>query len=147
MNRFLAGADSVFSFLTGMVEYTEAGCRWRTYDYCDKPQYHYCILNDALGYKVTTSAGDRWPSDTSGLYSQDFSYGASGTGYFFLGIVESRHHVPPLVQDRPHSAAGVGGVAEGLRQDEERGAAGNGGKGAGRSPGSKGFRRVAESGS
>jgi len=51
----------------------------------------------ALSYKVETPNGDRWPTDTEGLYSPDFTYGASGTGYFFLGVSDPLHHSPPLI--------------------------------------------------
>lgn len=51
----------------------------------------------ALGYKVTTPEGDRWPTDTPGLFSPDFTYGASGTGHFLLGLVDPHHHAPPLI--------------------------------------------------
>ena len=51
----------------------------------------------ALGYKVTTPEGDRWPTDTPGLFSPDFTYGASGTGHFLLGLADPHHHAPPLI--------------------------------------------------
>lgn len=51
----------------------------------------------ALTYKVTTPEGDRWPTDTPGLFSPDFTYGASGTGHFLLGLVDPHHHTPPLI--------------------------------------------------
>lgn len=51
----------------------------------------------ALGYESKTPDGDRWPTDTAGLYSQDFTYGASGTGYFLLGVADPLDHAPPLI--------------------------------------------------
>ncbi len=50
-----------------------------------------------LRYKSETPSGDRWPTDTEGLYSPDFTYGASGTGYFLLGLTDPLHHSPPLM--------------------------------------------------
>ncbi len=50
-----------------------------------------------LRYKSETSHGDCWPTDTEGLYSADFTYGASGTGYFLLGVSDPLHHSPPLM--------------------------------------------------
>lgn len=51
----------------------------------------------ALAYRDETSEGDRWPTDTPGLFSPDFTYGASGTGYFFLGLNDPEQHTPPMV--------------------------------------------------
>ena len=38
----------------------------------------------ASAYKARIGKQDYWPTDTPNLYSADFTYGVSGTGYFFL---------------------------------------------------------------
>ena len=55
------------------------------------------FVKTAMAYRVETEEGDRWPTNTPGLYSQDFVYGASGTGYFFLRVHQPELLAPPLM--------------------------------------------------
>ena len=51
----------------------------------------------ACAYKVRLDGQDYWPTDTPNLYSADFTYGASGTGYFFLRTFAPTDYDPPLM--------------------------------------------------
>ncbi len=51
----------------------------------------------ASSYKAGTEGRDLWPTDTPGHYSADFTYGGSGTGYFFLRTFAPREYNAPLM--------------------------------------------------
>ncbi|MFD0894649.1 hypothetical protein KBB96_05480 [Luteolibacter ambystomatis] len=51
----------------------------------------------AIGYKASLPEGDCWPTDTAGLYSADYAYGASGTGHFFLRTLRPLEFEMPLL--------------------------------------------------
>lgn len=53
---------------------------------------HRCIA-----YKETTDAGDAWPTDTHGLHSADFDYGAAGVGHFLLRLCSAEPIAMPLM--------------------------------------------------
>jgi hypothetical protein len=64
------------------------------------------LLSEAISMKLhLTTATVPWheialhavPTDTPGLFSPDFTCGASGTGHFLLGLVDPHHHAPPLI--------------------------------------------------
>ena len=42
----------------------------------------------AMAYRVELPEGDAWPTDEPGLWSQDFMYGASGLGHYFLRLMD-----------------------------------------------------------
>lgn len=44
------------------------------------------FAHQSVVYKEATPDGDAWPTDTRGLYSADFVYGASGLGHFLLRV-------------------------------------------------------------
>jgi lantibiotic modifying enzyme len=50
-----------------------------------------------LRYRETTPDGDVWPTDTPGLYSADFDYGASGAGHFLLRVLDDGATPLPLM--------------------------------------------------
>lgn len=51
----------------------------------------------AISYRIKSENGDLWPTDTEGCYSPDFTYGASGTGYFLLRVFEPDRFDTPLM--------------------------------------------------
>jgi len=51
----------------------------------------------APAYKESTPDGDAWPTDTRGLYSADFGYGAAGAGHFFLRVLSGGTVPMPLM--------------------------------------------------
>ena len=51
----------------------------------------------ARKYRVTKDGQDVWPTDTPECFSADFTYGASGTGYFFLRAAEPLKFSAPLL--------------------------------------------------
>jgi lantibiotic modifying enzyme len=51
----------------------------------------------ALVYQESTPEGDAWPTDTPGLHSADFSYGAAGVGHFFLRVLSGGTLPMPLM--------------------------------------------------
>jgi len=51
----------------------------------------------AMGYRSVIDGQDRWPTDTPGLYSADYSYGAAGTGLFFLRTLRPLDFEMPLI--------------------------------------------------
>ncbi|KAB2910048.1 MAG: hypothetical protein F9K30_23160 [Dechloromonas sp.] len=50
-----------------------------------------------LAYKESVPAGDAWPTDSKGLYSADFDYGASGVGHFLLRVCSDESLPMPLM--------------------------------------------------
>jgi lantibiotic modifying enzyme len=51
----------------------------------------------AMAYKASSGGVDFWPTDTPGLYSADYAYGASGTGLFFLRTLRPLEFELPLL--------------------------------------------------
>jgi hypothetical protein len=51
----------------------------------------------AMGYRSVIDGQDHWPTDTPGLYSADYSYGAAGTGLFFLRTLRPLDFEMPLI--------------------------------------------------
>jgi lantibiotic modifying enzyme len=49
MNDIRSALDSVFSYIARTAEKVDEGYRWRTLDYSDQPQYHFCIFNGVAG--------------------------------------------------------------------------------------------------
>lgn len=49
-----------------------------------------------LEYKEATPEGEAWPTDTKGLYSPDYCYGAAGVGHFFLRLLSDGKIALPL---------------------------------------------------
>ncbi|MEO5912873.1 MAG: lanthionine synthetase LanC family protein [Luteolibacter sp.] len=56
MTQLPTSADSVFSFINATAEAVDCGFRWRTYDYGNRPQYHYSIFNGVGGIPIFLSA-------------------------------------------------------------------------------------------
>ncbi len=52
----ISPADSVFSFINATAEAVDSGFRWRTYDYENRPQYHFSIFNGVGGIPIFLSA-------------------------------------------------------------------------------------------
>lgn len=51
----------------------------------------------AMPYGKVIDGRDYWPTDTPGLYSADYMYGAAGTGLFFLRTLRPLEFEMPLV--------------------------------------------------
>lgn len=51
----------------------------------------------AMAYRSVINGLDHWPTDTPGLYSVDYSYGAAGTGLFFLRTLRPLEFEMPLI--------------------------------------------------
>jgi hypothetical protein len=51
----------------------------------------------ASGYRSLVDGQECWPTDTPGLYSADYSYGAAGTGLFFLRTIRPQEFEMPLL--------------------------------------------------
>ena len=51
----------------------------------------------AFAYKSQIAGQDYWPTDTPDCYSADFTYGGSGTGYFFLRTFAPSEYEAPLM--------------------------------------------------
>lgn len=51
----------------------------------------------AMDYRTMINGIDHWPTDTPGLYSADYSYGASGVGLFFLRALHPLEFEMPLI--------------------------------------------------
>lgn len=50
-----------------------------------------------MAYRSVIGGLDHWPTDTAGLYSADYSYGAAGTGLFFLRTLSPLEFEMPLI--------------------------------------------------
>ncbi len=55
------------------------------------------FAQQCVAYRETTTDGDAWPTDTKGLYSADFDYGASGAGHFLLRVCSEGKIPMPLM--------------------------------------------------
>ena len=55
------------------------------------------FADQALAYRTIIDGAHFWPTDTAGCFSADFSYGASGTGYFFLRAAHPYAFDAPLL--------------------------------------------------
>jgi lantibiotic modifying enzyme len=55
------------------------------------------FAQQASAYKQVIDGLDYWPTDTAGLYSADYSYGASGTGLFFIRTLRPLEFEMPLI--------------------------------------------------
>jgi lantibiotic modifying enzyme len=51
----------------------------------------------ALAYRSIIDGQDFWPTDVVDCFSADFTYGASGIGYFFLRTINPHQLEPPLM--------------------------------------------------
>lgn len=51
----------------------------------------------ALAYRSNIDGQDFWPTDTADCFSADFTYGASGIGYFFLRVTNPLQFDAPLL--------------------------------------------------
>jgi lantibiotic modifying enzyme len=49
-----------------------------------------------LDYREVTPEGDAWPTDTKGLHSPDYCYGAAGVGHFLLRVLSDGKIALPL---------------------------------------------------
>ncbi len=73
MEEFLSAATSVFSFITTTAEPTENGYRWNTFDYQDRPQYHYNVFNGVGGIPIFLGA---YYLATKSAAALDYAHGA-----------------------------------------------------------------------
>ncbi|MGC1480015.1 MAG: lanthionine synthetase LanC family protein [Chthoniobacterales bacterium] len=49
MTDIRSGVESIFSYIARTAEMVDGGYRWRTLNYADQPQYHFCIFNGVAG--------------------------------------------------------------------------------------------------
>jgi len=55
------------------------------------------FAEQALAYRSIIGGRDFWPTDAANCFSADFTYGASGTGYFFLRTKDPLRFEAPLL--------------------------------------------------
>ncbi len=107
MNEIRNALDSVFSYIARTAEKVDTGYRWRTLDYSDLPQYHFCVFNGVAGiplflrdYFLLTKNGHalelawgalKWCESSTpkdGDFRRGLYLGRTGVAYSYLYLAE-----------------------------------------------------------